>query len=120
MTLILLVEDDQDTRENLAALLRQGGYDVVTAANGREAHEWLRRSPARPSVILLDLSMPDMDGWHFRWQQVQDAQLAKIPVVILSGEGDVSTVATTLGAAGYFAKPVDPGSLLGALHDAYP
>lgn len=120
MALILLVEDDQDTRENLAALLRSGGYEVVTAANGCEAHAWLRSAAVRPSVILLDLVMPVLDGWHFRWQQVQDAQLAQIPVVLLSGEGDLRSAATALGAAGYFAKPVDPSNLLGALQRAYP
>lgn len=120
MALILLVEDDQDTRDNLAAVLHSGGYDVVTAANGREAHDWLSDCPVQPSVILLDLVMPVLDGWHFRWEQVQDEQLAQIPVVLLSGEGDLSNVATALGAAGYFAKPVDPITLLSTLQRAYP
>ena len=120
MMLILLVEDEPDLRDSLGAFLRAAGHAVVTAANGREAHNWLLHSGTRPDVILLDLIMPIMDGWHFRWQQVQDARLAQIPVVILSGEADVHEAASSLGAAGYFAKPFDPVRLLGALQNAYP
>jgi CheY-like chemotaxis protein len=120
MTQILLVEDDTDSRESLAAVLRSGGHAVVTAANGHEAHEWLRSAPALPNVILLDLVMPVMDGWHFRWEQVQHAELAAIPVVVLSGENDVREIATSLGAAGYLSKPVNPVSLLATLERAYP
>lgn len=120
MTLILVVEDDCDSREHLAALLRSGGYEVATAANGREAQEWLLSAAALPSVILLDLIMPVMDGWHFRWQQVQHRELAHIPIVVLSGEDDVREAATSLGAVGYLQKPIDPASFLGALQSACP
>jgi CheY-like chemotaxis protein len=120
VTLILLIEDDEDGRENLAALLRSGGYEVATAANGREAHDWLAHCSVPPSLIFLDLTMPVMDGWHFRWKQVQDARLAQIPVVVLSAASDVRRVATALGAIAYLAKPLDPVSLLGALRYTCP
>ncbi|MEO8178272.1 MAG: response regulator [Deltaproteobacteria bacterium] len=120
MTLILVVDDDLDSRESLAALLRSGGYAVATAANGHEAHQWLINTTELPSIILLDLIMPVMDGWHFRWYQVQHAEFARIPVVVLSGESDVREVATSLGATGYLSKPIDPTSLLGTLQRAYP
>jgi CheY-like chemotaxis protein len=80
----------------------------------------LGSAAALPSVILLDLMMPVMDGWHFRWQQVQQGHLAAIPVVVLSGEGDVREVATSLGAAAYLSKPINPVSLLATLARTYP
>jgi CheY-like chemotaxis protein len=120
MTLILVVEDDLDSRESLAALLRSGGYAVATAANGHEAHQWLINAGELPSIILLDLIMPVMDGWHFRWYQVQDVELAQIPIVVLSGESDVREAATALGAAGYLSKPIDLASLLGTLQRSIP
>jgi CheY-like chemotaxis protein len=115
LTLILLVENDQDSRDNLAAVLRSAGYQVATAANGRDAHDCLMRSGVLPGVILLDLAMPVMDGWHFREKQVRDPQLARIPVVVLSGETDLHRIATGLGAAAYLPKPTDPIRLLNTL-----
>ena len=120
MTLILLVEDDVDSRENLAAVLRSEGHEVVTAANGQEAHQYLGSAATLPSVILLDLMMLVMDGWRFRWQQVQQSYLAAIPVVLLSGESDVREAATSLGAAAYLSKPINPGALLATLEHACP
>jgi CheY-like chemotaxis protein len=120
MTLILLVDDDLDSRENLAAVLRSHGDEVVMAANGREAHDWLLHAPALPSMILLDLVMPVMNGWDFRRQQLQRRDLAAIPVVILSGEKDGCKIATSLGAAAYLPKPVNPVSLLVTLQRACP
>jgi CheY-like chemotaxis protein len=118
--LILIVEDDTDIREDLAEILRAEGYEVATAANGEVACDWLWHAPALPDVILLDLMMPVMDGWHFRAEQLQDATLAGIPVVVLSGAGDVRREATALGAAGYVTKPFKLDSLLGVVHRTCP
>jgi len=115
--MILVVEDDADIRESLAALLRAEGYTVSTAENGRAAYDLLRRARTLPEVILLDLMMPVMDGWHFRVTQVQDSALADIPVVVLSGAGNVAQEAAALGVAGYVAKPFDVDSLLGVVQN---
>jgi signal transduction histidine kinase len=115
---ILIVEDDADIREDLADFLRADGYDVVTTENGRAARDWLQHVGVLPDVILLDLMMPVMDGWQFRAEQLQDTTLARIPVVVLSGAGDVRREATALGAAGYVAKPFKLDSLLGVVHQA--
>src|SRR5437868_13909160 len=61
---LLVVEDDDVTREGLAIALRQAGYAVVPAANGLEALNALRAGP-RPEAILLDMLLPVLDGWHF-------------------------------------------------------
>lgn len=80
---ILLVDDDADIRDTLSEFLQDEGYEVLCAQNGREALEHLRRPPS-PCVILLDLSMPVMDGLEFRVEQMKDPSLAAIPVVIVT------------------------------------
>jgi CheY-like chemotaxis protein len=108
---ILVVEDDAATREALAMILGGEGYTVVGAANGQEALGRLR-GDVHPDLILLDLMMPVMDGWQFRREQVRDPALAAIPIVVLSADGNVHQKATSLRAADYLQKPVDPEHLL--------
>ena len=93
-------------------VLRALGYDVATAANGQEALDQLRSGPGLPSLILLDLMMPVMDGWQFRDEQKQDPALSAIPVVVVSADGRVDEKASALGAAAYLRKPVEIEDLL--------
>jgi CheY-like chemotaxis protein len=79
---ILLVEDDPALRSALAEVLRERGYHVTCAADGRDALAQL--DGEAPSVILLDLAMPVMDGWTFRAVQRRDPRYAAIPTVVLS------------------------------------
>lgn len=101
--LVLLVEDDDDIRGDLGALLEEEGFDVLTAAHGGEALSVLRGG-ARPDVILLDLMMPTMDGWTFRAEQLADASLSAIPVLLLTAAAADET--RTLGAQGCIQKPI--------------
>lgn len=101
--LVLLVEDDEDIRGDLGALLEEEGFDVLTAAHGGEALSALR-SGARPDVILLDLMMPTMDGWTFRAEQLADASISAIPVLLLTAAAADET--RTLGAQGCIQKPI--------------
>ncbi|MEO8184100.1 MAG: response regulator [Deltaproteobacteria bacterium] len=110
--MVLVVEDDADTRDNLAALLRSDGFTVTTADNGREALDWLRASDTLPDLIVLDLMMPVMDGWQFRMEQVQDPSLALIPVLVLSSEPDIRGEATALRVEVCVSKPIDAKALL--------
>lgn len=80
---ILLVEDDAALRCALSELLRENGYEVACATDGRDALAQLGTRPA-PSVILLDLVMPVMDGWAFRAEQRRDPLLAAIPTIVIS------------------------------------
>jgi CheY-like chemotaxis protein len=107
---ILIVEDDPDIRMDLAELLADQGYPVLTASNGQDALAHLQGG-AVPCVILLDLMMPVMNGWDFRAQQLKTPTLANIPVLLLSGATDVEQHAVTLGAAGFIAKPFRLDSL---------
>jgi CheY-like chemotaxis protein len=78
---ILVIHDD--IREALATVLDEAGFRVMTAANGREALERLREDP-QPDVVLLDLMMPEMDGYQFRAEQQRDPALRAIPTLIFS------------------------------------
>lgn len=113
MRSILLVEDDVDIRLDLADILRAEGYDVSTAANGQEALDFLGTNSEQVGLILLDLMMPVMNGWDFRARQLEEPALTAIPVVLLSGAGDVARHALALKTAGYLIKPLRLDSLLG-------
>jgi len=117
---ILLVEDDIDIRIDLADLLRTEGYEVETAANGQEALDWLRDHRDEVGLILLDLMMPVMNGWDFRARQLEEPELISIPVVLLSGAGDVARHALALKTAGYLIKPLRLDSLLRVVTRLFP
>jgi CheY-like chemotaxis protein len=108
---ILVVDDDPDVRDAITSVLGDEGYQVTSAGSGREALEQLRRQ-TRPSLILLDMVMPDMDGWRFRMELKKLPELAGIPVVILSAHGNVRDAALALGASDYLRKPLQVDSLL--------
>jgi len=112
---VLVVEDDLDIREVMGMVLEASGYQVFEAGDGAEALAVARAH--RPGVILLDLMMPGMDGFQFRELQLQDPEIAGIPVVIVSGGGAVPQKAAELGAAGYLVKPTDVQSLLSVMRD---
>ena len=101
---ILVIDDDDDIRAVLAMVLDEAGFRVVTAANGREALEHLREDP-QPDVILLDLMMPEMDGYQFRAEQQRDPALRAIPTLIVTA-GTVTPRVEELGAEAILRKPV--------------
>ncbi|SEL78227.1 two-component system, OmpR family, response regulator MprA [Stigmatella aurantiaca] len=108
---LLVVDDDHDILLALQDALEMEGYHVAVAHDGREALEQLKGG-LRPELILLDLMMPDVSGWAFRAEQSSNAELASIPVVVVSGQGVSSRDVARLGAAGYLRKPVDLDDLL--------
>ena len=101
---VLIVEDDVDTREMLGRYLELEGFRVETAANGRQALEQLEAG-SEPSVIVLDLMMPVMDGWQFRREQSRRDQIANIPVIVVSAAGKDRI--SQIDADAYLSKPVD-------------
>ena len=111
---VLVVDDNPDLREALTFVLEAEGYTVTAASDGREALERLK-GELLPRVILLDLAMPNMDGRAFRQHQLEDPRLARIPVVVCSGERGGRDAALVLGANGYIAKPMDVDAVLRAL-----
>jgi CheY-like chemotaxis protein len=115
---ILLVEDDPGLRDTLAEVLSERGYQVTTASDGLAALAELDDHPP-PSVILLDLAMPVMDGWTFRAEQRRDPRIASIPTIVLSASlGADPRAVENLGAAAALAKPFDLDSLIEAVERA--
>lgn len=109
---VFIVEDDFDIREVLTEVLRDEGYSVAGAANGREALQALKDSGPRPRLILLDLMMPIMSGWQFVAEQRKVPALSDIPVVVVSADGNLQQKAESLKASGYLRKPIEIDALL--------
>lgn len=108
---VLIVEDDADMRNTLRAFLEMHGYSAVVATNGADGLSKLRAG-LRPRLILLDLMMPEKNGFQFRVEQVVDPVLADIPVVIYSGDAEAQADGAVLGGVARLAKPVDADKLL--------
>ena len=103
---VLVVDDSEDIRTTIRYVLEDHGFTVACAANGREALDMLLRDETRPALILLDLTMPEMDGWTFRQEQQKVPRLAQIPVVLFSGHHDAARAAQSLNAAALLTKPL--------------
>ena len=107
-----MVEDDADLRSALDEVLSDEGYCVTGAAHGREALALLRGERDRTSLILLDLTMPVMNGWQFRAEQRGDPELSRIPVVVLSAGEHLPEQLRPLGISDYVRKPIELSLLL--------
>ena len=103
---VLLVEDDEPTREMVRALLVREGWNVMEAANGRVALECMES--AKPDLILLDLMMPEMDGFEFAQRLRERAEWRAVPVIVLTAK-DI-TEADRLRLNGYVEKIVQKGA----------
>jgi CheY-like chemotaxis protein len=111
---ILIVEDDPDCRDILSDLLYSHGYEVACAENGRLALDYLRL--VTPSLILLDLAMPVMDGREFRRQQKNDPRLESVPTIVMTGSSDISDI----DADAAFQKPLNLPALLSTIEQMCP
>ena len=105
---VLVIDDDATARELIADNLKVGGFSVVTAAGGLEGLKLAKE--LRPIAITLDAMMPDLDGWSVLAALRQDAELAEIPVIMVTIL-DEQRRATALGAAGYLTKPIERHTL---------
>jgi CheY-like chemotaxis protein len=110
---VLVIEDDRDVREIVRDLLEDAGYEVAAVRHGGEAQEYLLKNPA-PAMVLLDLMMPNMNGWQFLTWLEQHEDLADLPVVLLSAAPDhgVALAKRTRTVHGCLPKPFDPEALV--------
>src|SRR5262245_61634464 len=115
MTKILLIEDEPQTRENLALILRMEGFEAVTASNGRLG--LAAAVEEKPDLILCDVSMPEMDGHDVLRSLRAAPETASIPFIFLTARGEKQDLRSgmNLGADDYMVKPVEPDDLLGAI-----
>ena len=108
---ILIVEDDDGVRESLSEILVEEGYSVDTVPDGPTALRYLQDHPL-PTLILLDLVMPNMSGAEFRNRLLADEQLAAIPIIVLSARNDGAKIARLLGAEDFLSKPMNFDELI--------
>lgn len=109
---VLVVEDHRDSRQLMEDFLGAAGIPTIAASDGLEAFKRLGEST--PCLILLDLWMPEMDGWRFREEQrrLNDSALAEVPVVILTAGLDCEEEPRAVGAVAFLRKPVNLDRLM--------
>ena len=109
---LLLVEDNEDNRIIYSTVLRHTGYEVVEALDGAEAVA-LARS-VRPDLILMDISIPKIDGWEATKILRQDPTTRDIPIIALTAHAlaDDRERATAVGFTSYLAKPIEPRAVV--------
>lgn len=107
--MVLIMDDERDILRLVAWALEAAGYRVQTAANGREGLEVVRRE--RPDLIVLDMKMPQMDGWQFarEFEAVCDSPM---PIVVLTAAANAKQCADEIGAIGWIGKPFDLDTLV--------
>jgi CheY-like chemotaxis protein len=110
---VLVVDDVHATRAGLAELLRLRGFDVYEAGNGREALDLLCGHPDI-CVVVLDLMMPQADGYWFRERQLQDPEVADVPVIVFTGSANPEML-SKLHLSHVLLKPFSVDDLLGAI-----
>ncbi len=108
---ILVVEDDNDIRQSICDILEDEGHTTWSARNGQEAFDLLRQQDSSPSLILLDLEMPTMDGREFHERFSRDTTMAPTPVVVMSAAGPDAK----LGSLPWLKKPMSLTELLAAV-----
>lgn len=126
---ILIVDDEPDVVSYLSALLNDAGYEIMVAENGQAAMENVQRE--RPALVSLDMSMPEKSGIRFYREMRDDAELSKIPIVIVTGvsspwaspdgtgsfERFISKRKQVPPPDGFFEKPIDPDAFLKKIAD---
>ncbi len=116
---ILVVDDSPENIDILASILR-GAYQVKAAISGERALKVVAAAP--PDLILLDIMMPDMDGFEVMERLKSDPQAASIPVIFVTGKTDDADreKGLALGAAGFITKPVAPDIVLATVKEHLP
>lgn len=110
MKTILVLEDEADILQSLSELLQTEGYLVHLARNGKEALEYLRKSPM-PDLVLLDMKMPVMNGWDFtkEFYRLYDH---RAPLLVMTAAADAEKRANEVHADGFIGKPFNLDELL--------
>jgi DNA-binding response OmpR family regulator len=112
---VLVIEDDDYSREILALILEQEGYEMESAGEGGDGYRCA--TEMQPDVIVLDLGMPGMDGKEFISMLRADASLQATPILVVTGNELEAHAALMLGANRCFIKPVDFTALVLAIHE---
>ncbi len=108
---ILVIDDDADMVTYLTTLLEDNGYTTISATNGREGLEAIRKE--RPDLVSLDLQMPNQTGTDFYRNLVKDKELAETPIIVVSGKAGRHLAVKK--PAAIFEKPIDKDAFIAAV-----
>ncbi len=111
---VLVLDDYDDGREAIVSMLQVKGFDVIGAGSGSQALD-LMQAGLRPCVVLLDLRLPDIDGWEVWDRMKAHDELARTAVVILSANAADHARARAVGIREFLRKPVDGRRLVAAV-----
>lgn len=117
---ILCIEDEPEMIDLIRLILGRRGFDVIGAAGGKEGLEKVRKNP--PDLVLLDLMMPDMDGWEVYQQIKADEKTRDIPVIVVTAKAQSIDKVLGLHIAkvdDYIAKPFSPQDLLNSVDKVF-
>jgi CheY-like chemotaxis protein len=108
---VLVVDDDDGVRHLCTTILRHEGYEAIEAANGQEGFE--RAIAEKPDLALVDVQMPELDGFGLAAALLGHERTRQVPLVFLTEEADpcVEALAYEAGGLGFIAKPLDPGDV---------
>ena len=112
-TTVLLVEDNELNRDMMIRRLERAGLEVITAGNGQQALDIMQSD--QPSVVLMDMNLPILDGWAASRRAKEDPRVSQIPIIALTAHAtkDHKLYALEAGCDDYATKPVDfPGLLI--------
>jgi len=112
---LLVVEDSMYLQELNKEILEREGFEVSCVSDGKEALEYLRTTSSRPDLIVLDIQMPDMDGYEFRRTQLADGEIADIPVVVVTGRS-LDDELVDMRAKGVIPKTSGLNTFIEAVH----
>ena len=115
---ILSIEDDAEMRGLIQLIFERQGHRVIGAKRGEFGLEFL--NSLKPDVLLLDLMLPDIDGWEIYQQMKDDEDLAQIPVIIVSARSEAQDAAAGFKVVGndrYVEKPFDVQHLINTVND---
>ncbi len=117
MSRILVVDDEKDVVELLKFLLEKDGYQVTTAFNGKEG--LAAATAQKPDLVLLDVMMPEMDGYTVQTQLLDNPATRAIPIIILTAKGQLRDVfAMSANVKAYIEKPFDPKTLRAKIQES--
>jgi CheY-like chemotaxis protein len=111
---VLLIDDDADLIDRFKDVFEMEDFNVFTASNGKEALDMLKTMPESelPDLIMLDYMMPIMNGEKFSQVRQNDPRLKKIPVVLMTANGDIASIMRKVHVNAYLEKPMDIENVL--------
>lgn len=117
MAKIIVADDEKDVVELLSFLLKKDGHTVIPAENGKVALDLVEKDP--PDLILLDVMMPEMDGYTVQTRLMENPKTKSIPIIILTAKGQLKDVFAMAGnVAAYMEKPFDPKTLRAKIQES--